>query len=147
MYVFLQVIHYIVFKQLMIQIVISALKFHLKHDNAPTVRIACLNVIYSTKEVIPDLILKTRDVNSKIREIAFKKLAKKINFKELTINNRLTLLNNGFKDRNEKVNLAVKNSLVPAWLKCYDDDLIELLSDLNVIDNVDVVSKFLEFIF
>lgn len=127
--------------------VINALQFHLKNDPSDNVRLACLNVIYPTNQVLPDIILKTRDCNSKIRDTAFKKLSKSINIKQLSLKNRLTILNNGFKDRNANVMQTVKNSLIPHWIKCYEDDLIELLSDLDSIENVDVISKFLEIVF
>lgn len=127
--------------------VINAVRFHLKHDPTHSVRLACLKVICPTDEVIPDLVLKTRDIKSKIREMAFQKIAKKIDLQQLTDKQRLTLLNNGFKDRDPKVKQAVREFLVPAWMKCYDDDLIELLNGLDVIVNVDVISKFLEIAF
>ena len=127
--------------------VINAVRFHLKYDPTPSVRFACLKVICATKEVIPDLILKTRDLKSKIREMAFQKIAKKVDLRQLSVKQRLTLLNNGFKDRDPKVKQAVREFLVPAWIKCYEDDLIELLNDLEVILNVGVISKFLEAAF
>lgn len=127
--------------------VMDAIKFHLKYDPAPSVRLACLKNIYPSASVLQDIIMKTRDTNSRIREIAFKKIAKWIDFKELTIDQRLTLLNNGFKDRNETVKQTVRNFLVPAWIKSYEDDIIHLLSDLDVILNVDVISRFLEIVF
>lgn len=128
--------------------VIIALQFHLKHDFSNSVRLACLKVIYPSKQVLQDIILRTRDVRSKIREIAFIKIAKMVNIKQsLTIEQRLALLNNGFKDRDEKVKKAVRNFIVPAWIKCYDENLIEILDDLDVIMNVDVISKFLEIAF
>ena len=127
--------------------VMRALRFHLKYDPTDFVRLACLNVIWPIRAVIPDLILKTRDIKSKIRETAFKKIAKNIDPKQLTIDQRLTLLNNGLKDRDPKVNRAVHEFLVPAWIKCYDDNLIELLNDLEVILNEGAISKFLEIAF
>ena len=127
--------------------VINAVRFHLKYDPTPSVRFACLKVICPTKAVVSDLILKTRDIKSKIREMAFQKIAKRVDLKQLSVKQRLTLLNNGFKDRDLKVKQAVREFLVPAWIKCYDDDLIELLNDLEVIVNVDVIAKFLEVAF
>jgi len=128
--------------------VVDALLFHLKYDNAPTVRLACLNNIQLSKHNQSDIISKTRDVSSKIRHIAFKKISRRVDFKgDLTMDQRLTLLNNGFKDRNEVVRQAVRTYLVPGWIKSYDDDIIQLLNDLDVIVNVDVVSKFLEVVF
>lgn len=127
--------------------VIEAIRFHLKHDPTHSVRLACLKVICATPGVVEDLIQKTRDIKSKIREIAFQKIAKKVDLQALSDQQRLRLLNNGFKDRDPKVKQAVREFLVPAWMKCYDDDLIELLNGLDVVVNVEVISKFLEIAF
>lgn len=113
----------------------DGLVFHLKYDSSPPVRLACLNVILANKDTLPAILSRVRDPNDHIREKAFSKLAKKIDFKEhLNREQRLFLIRNGLNDRSQSVRQAFGRLVVPAWIRAYADNLVDLLRGLDLIN-------------
>lgn len=110
----------------------DALSFHLKYDSSAMVRVSCLNVILINKETLPVILSKTRDLNEGVRKRAFVKLAKRINFKQLNNDDRLSLIRNGLNDRERTVVCEFKDQVIPAWTRSYMENLIELVKDLGL---------------
>ena len=132
----------------------DGLIFHLKYDTSPPVRLACLNVLLLNKDTLPALLSKTRDPNDSVREKAFGKLAKKIDFKaHLNAEQRLFLIRTGLNDRCQSVQVAFRKLVIPAWIRSYADNLVELLMGLELIDeseawlsnqtNCELIERFL----
>lgn len=128
------------------------LVFHLKHDPSQSVRLACLNVLVVNKETLPAILSKTRDASDRIRAKAFAKLAKKIDFKALlNKEQRLFLIRNGLNDRSQSVQTAFARLVIPAWIRSYADNLVDLLMDLDLIEenaasgqtNCELIERFL----
>lgn len=75
---------------------------------------------------------RTRDVKDTIRQDAFLCLAEKCTIRNLTIKQRIQLLGDGLSDRSELVQEACVNGLLRSWILTLGEDLLALLTRLDV---------------
>ncbi|RWS01908.1 condensin complex subunit 3-like protein [Dinothrombium tinctorium] len=125
----------------------SAYRFHLQYDVVHDVRLAVLNALEPSKTTLTDFISRTRDVKDIIRKTAFLKIAQRIHVKSFTIEQRLNLLKNGLNDRSKHVRKVVETKLVDSWLQAYNNDIIELLTSLDIQSDPPTIEKLLDVIF
>ncbi|CAK9252582.1 unnamed protein product [Sphagnum jensenii] len=127
--------------------VLGAYLFHLRNDPVSEVRQAVLMVLEVSKETIEDIIIRTRDAKDIVRKTAFVKLAEQVDVRIFSIEQRLNLLKIGLNDRNPSVRKVVETKLIDAWLKSYENNLIDLLVDLDIQSDVVTVEKMVLTIF
>ncbi|CAK9099602.1 Condensin complex subunit 3 (Chromosome-associated protein G) (Condensin subunit CAP-G) (hCAP-G) (Melanoma antigen NY-MEL-3) (Non-SMC condensin I complex subunit G) (XCAP-G homolog), partial [Durusdinium trenchii] len=112
--------------------IMNKLKVMVGVDTSAQVRKAALRSIVVTKETLGDIVARTRDVKSDVRACAFVQLAKRVHIKNLSILQRIQLLNDGLKDRSEVVRVAARQMVCDRWVALVDGDPISLLRFLDV---------------
>ncbi|XP_076872309.1 LOW QUALITY PROTEIN: condensin complex subunit 3 [Brachyhypopomus gauderio] len=104
----------------------------LDNDSNPEVRRAVLSCIAPSALTLPKIYKRTRDVKEKVRRLAYQVLAEKVHIRALSIAQRVSLLQQGLNDLADSVKDVVKTSLLPAWLKLLQGDVLQLLHRLDV---------------
>ncbi|XP_071440767.1 condensin complex subunit 3 [Hetaerina americana] len=112
--------------------VIQAMKFHLANDPSAEVRLSVLSTIATTNDTVMDVVMRTQDVSETIRRQAYQFLAEKVDVRILSIQHRERLLQAGLNDRSDAVKRFVKTKFLSKWLKSCDEDILTLLSILDV---------------
>lgn len=119
----------------------------MQYDSSPEVRRAALINLKKTKKVYGVVCERARDVNPINRKVVFTKIISQIgDFRLLKIDTRERLLKAGLQDRDEAVKKTAKNMLIRKWLPTVDNDLISLLSRLDVL-NSEVAEEALDAFF
>ncbi|XP_046383264.1 condensin complex subunit 3 [Ischnura elegans] len=112
--------------------VIQAMKFHLANDPSAEVRLSVLSTIATTNDTVMDVVMRTRDVSETVRRHAYEFLAEKVDVRILSIQHRERLLQAGLNDRSDVVKRFVKTKFLAKWLKSCNEDILSLLSILDV---------------
>ncbi len=101
---------------------------------------------------------RTKDTKEDVRKYAFEIISKKINYKVLTISQRITLIREGLKDRytqdchlishyrSERVRDACADMLCTGWLENKEENVTTLLAALDVEEYEEVVELALKVI-
>ncbi|XP_017891322.1 condensin complex subunit 3 [Ceratina calcarata] len=126
--------------------VIKMYMFHALKDPNAEVRRAAINNMGKNQKTLQVAIKKTRDVDERVRKVAYIFISK-ITVRSLTIIQRDQLLNDGLKDRSEIVKTTVRNVLLPAWLKHFNGEYISLIKALDAEIGTDVSVLALETLF
>ena len=136
---------------------LQAIYYHLTSDPDPDVRLSCLKVMASSKNSISYFIDATRDIKDLIRKTAYIQIAQKFDIKSFTIEQRLTILKNGLKDRCLAVRKVVESVVINSWLNSMtnpnqtnpksSDNLVQLLIALDIQTDIDLIEKMVEIHF
>ena len=128
-------------------VVTAAFKFHLNSDPDPKVRQAILCVIEPSKTTLDTIITKTRDVKDFVRKAAYMKICDRVHVKTLTFEQRLSILREGLHDRSPAVRTTVQKKLIVQWLRCCNDDVIELLEIMDIESDIPTIEAMLTIMF
>uniref|UniRef100_A0A1X7VDM6 Nuclear condensin complex subunit 3 C-terminal domain-containing protein n=1 Tax=Amphimedon queenslandica TaxID=400682 RepID=A0A1X7VDM6_AMPQE len=124
-------------------IVTAAIIWSMTHDTSPEVRKCAIVNVLVTKISLPALIERTRDIKDLVRRAAFLKLSESVSIRNLTIDQRVQLANDGLRDESSKVKEAFTGGLLRNWYIELEDDLLQLLRRLDVENCPDVVELVL----
>lgn len=112
--------------------IISSLLWSLENDVSPDVRKVVAINIAMTHKTLPVLIGRTRDISAQVRRAAFLILSEKCSILNLSIKQRLQLLQSGLKDRSPVVKEACVGGLLRSWCMEVEGDFLALLNRLDV---------------
>ncbi|OUC46558.1 hypothetical protein D917_01585, partial [Trichinella nativa] len=126
---------------------VGALVFLMKRDRMIEIRCQALKNIAVTKRTLPDLLERTRDRHPVMRMLAFKFIVKSIPPKFLTIKQRVLILEQGLNDTIDSIREYCESTLLFEWLKCFDNNMPNMLLRLNVIGNASICQKLLTVYF
>ncbi|KAM9819142.1 condensin complex subunit 3 [Syngnathus typhle] len=104
----------------------------LENDSNAEVRRAVLSCIAVCPRTLSRVLKRTRDVKENVRKQAYQVLADKVYVRALSIAQRVSLLEQGLHDTSEVVKEVVCTSLLPAWLRGLDGNVVALLHKLDV---------------
>ncbi|KAF7987281.1 hypothetical protein HCN44_003043 [Aphidius gifuensis] len=120
---------------------------YLSNDSSPEVRKAIINNIGINDKSIKALLKKIHDKNESVRTTAYIFFClEQLNLDYLTLEERQDILNNGLQESNEIISI-IKTKLLPTWLKFYNNNILNLLSHLDVKNNTDNCIKILDILF
>ena len=121
----------------------------MEHDSSFEVRKCAVLNICLTQKTLPALIARTRDVKDVVRSAAFLTLADeaKCTIRNLTIQQRLQVLNDGLRDDSPQVRKSCVSGLLRSWFMSLDGDFLELLRRLDVESSPKVVELVLMSLF
>lgn len=109
----------------------------LKHDESPEVRRAALINLVKSRQCLPELIERARDVNLINRRLVFSRISKELpTFTELDLSLKENMLKWGLNDREPSVRLAAVGLLTKTWLPQVNDDIFTFLENVQVVDSV-----------
>lgn len=123
---------------------------HLNCDPSPKVRRNIIKWIHFTDESVPHILERLLDVNEHVRCAVYSDLSQR-DVRQLTIAQRLSILNHGYNDQSTKVQDVIVNQLVLSWFRMYNNNMLELLKaikfDANFkdIENFMRISKYMLF--
>ncbi|KAG9266155.1 condensin complex subunit 3 isoform X2 [Astyanax mexicanus] len=126
---------------------IKAYMLLLDNDSNAEVRRAVLSCIAPSAQTLAKIYKRTRDVKDKVRKLAYQVMAEKVHIRALTIAQRVSLLQQGLNDSADSVKEVVKLSLLPAWLRLLQDDVLQLLHRLDVENCADTAVSALHALF
>ncbi|XP_076666914.1 chromosome associated protein G [Andrena cerasifolii] len=126
--------------------VIKMYIFHASKDPSAEVRRAALMSMGKNQQTLQIALRRTRDVDEGVRKMAYEFISK-VTVRSLTIKQRDQLLNDGLKDRSEKVKKSVQTVLLPSWLRHFNGDFINLVRALDAEIGTDVSVLALETLF
>lgn len=107
-------------------------------DSAAAVRVAATDHILVTKAILPHLVSRVRDIKPEVRIAALEHIAKDVDVRHLSVDQRCTIVQYGLNDRDAACKRAC-DSLVLKWCALLDFNVPKLLSLLNLAMNENVV--------
>ncbi|KAG0045609.1 hypothetical protein BGZ83_009210 [Gryganskiella cystojenkinii] len=121
----------------------------MQHDASSDVRRSALFNLEHTKETLPLILERARDVDPYNRRSVFAKPMDDLgDFRKLSIGDRERLLRYGLSDRDEGVKKACAKMVATKWIQQADDNLIEFLQRLDVMGSDvadDVLRAFFDY--
>lgn len=123
--------------------VIQAFLFLMKHDPHWTVRFQALAHIAFSKQTLPSIIDRVRDVHPTVRRKALLILSEKVLIKFINMEKRIFILNYSLKDDNQTVLETCCKKLLPSWLAFKENNVIKLLKALDVVVATEIVELML----
>ncbi|RKP21736.1 hypothetical protein ROZALSC1DRAFT_26879 [Rozella allomycis CSF55] len=116
----------------------------MRHDPSADVRKAAMMNMDINEYTIPYILERCADVDVGIRKILFKKRMSDIDWRWLTVEQRQLLLLHGLTDRDEMVKQGCLKMVFDGWMKHSENNLVILLSSLDVVSNVKVAEELLK---
>ncbi|XP_071634253.1 condensin complex subunit 3 [Temnothorax longispinosus] len=110
--------------------VIKMYLFHVSKDPNAEVRKAVLATMGKNQKTLQAALIRTRDIDDSVRKKAYEFISK-VTVRSLTIEQRERLLKDGLKDRSETVRTCVNNVLLPAWLRYFKGEYMNLIHALD----------------
>ncbi|KAJ2230458.1 chromosome condensation complex Condensin, subunit G [Coemansia sp. RSA 485] len=107
----------------------------MQNDPSAEVRRAVLINIEKNLGNLPYVLERARDVDATTRKCVFAKVMTSIDYKLLSIEDRERLLVAGINDRDSSVRRACVRMVAVGWLAFAGENLLELTSALDVVDN------------
>ncbi|KAF2894563.1 hypothetical protein ILUMI_11611 [Ignelater luminosus] len=124
--------------------VISTLLSRMSGDPTAKVRKVCVQKICIRRDVLVALIKRTRDVSSEVRFAAFDKVSK---FPQhLKINERQTIIRNGFLDSSPQIRNFIMSRLISSWLSNYNNDYLKFLKALRMSSTENQIERTKEIV-
>lgn len=90
------------------------------------VRRAVLSSIGVFKSTLPSILKRTRDVKEDVRKLAYTIVSEKLSVRQLAINQRVAVLQDGLQDRDEGVRAACQNLLGTVWYNALGADPLKV---------------------
>ncbi|GJJ68327.1 condensin complex subunit 3 [Entomortierella parvispora] len=129
--------------------VVQKLVDMMQHDMSSEVRRSALFNIEQSKETLPFILERARDIDPYNRRSVFAKPMDELSdFRKLSIGERERLLRYGLSDRDEGVKKACAKMVATKWIQQADDNLIEFLQRLDVMSSDvadDVLRAFFDY--
>lgn len=124
--------------------VIKALLFLMNYDPNWQVRFQALSNIAFSKNTLPHIIERVKDVHATVRRKALMILSEKVLIKFISIERRLFILNYSLKDIDEGVVDTCCKKLLPSWLTVKENNVVKLLKALDVVEASELMSLMLD---
>ncbi|XP_030762199.1 condensin complex subunit 3-like isoform X1 [Sitophilus oryzae] len=102
----------------------------IKGDGQARVRELCIEKIILNKESIERLIKRTRDIDTKVRLMAFKKLSNVLRC--ISISDRRTILISGIFDLSEIIQNYIYTGFLNAWLQSFNYEILDLMESVRL---------------
>ncbi|RZC40961.1 condensin complex subunit 3-like, partial [Asbolus verrucosus] len=83
-----------------------------------------------TKDSLPLIVNRVRDVDANVRLTAFQKLCPLVKF--LKVSQRRLIIQCGFLDSSQKVKSFVSTQLLESWLKTYNNNYLQLMESIRL---------------
>jgi condensin complex subunit 3 len=117
-------------------------------DSNKDVRKEVVKCIIPSKYTLPAILERTRDVKDDVRRAAYEKLFTDCPLKRISISERVSILNNGLKDRSPSVQETCVSLLATQWLgQQMNNDIFALLGALDVENYTEVCELALNSLF
>lgn len=126
--------------------VIKMYLFHVSKDPNSEVRKAVLATMGKNQKTLQAALMRTRDIDDSVRKKAYEFISK-ITVRSLTIEQRERLLKDGLKDRSESVRTCVNNVLLPAWLRYFKGEYMDLIHALDAGIGTETATLALQVLF
>ncbi|XP_011706889.1 PREDICTED: condensin complex subunit 3 [Wasmannia auropunctata] len=126
--------------------VIKMYLFHVSKDPNAEVRKAVLATMGKNQKTLQAAFIRTRDIDDSVRKTAYEFISK-ITMRSLTIEQRECLLKDGLKDRSESVRTCVNNVLLPAWLRYFKGEYMNLIHALDAGIGTETATLALQVLF
>lgn len=126
--------------------VIKMYLFHVSKDPNAEVRKAVLATMGKNQKTLQAAFIRTRDIDDSVRKKAYEFISK-ITMRSLTIEQRECLLKDGLKDRSESVRTCVNNVLLPAWLRYFKGEYMNLIHALDAGIGTETATLALQVLF
>ena len=120
-----------------------ALLFLIKHDPHWQVRYQALAHIAFSKQTLPHIIDRVRDLNPTVRRKALLILSEKVLIKFISIEKRIFILSYSLKDDDPLVLETCCKKLLPSWLAFKENNIIKLLKALDVVEATETIELML----
>lgn len=91
--------------------------------------------------IYSDMLVRIRDANEDVRYVAFQALGNHIDLKDIPINDRAHLLDQGLQDRSTRVQRACEQMVLRKWLPSCDRSPVALLKALDIEQFPEIASK------
>nr|ANO53996.1 cap-g [Eyprepocnemis plorans] len=126
--------------------IIKAFLFHMGRDPSADVRTNVVRIIALNQVTVPHIIKRILDVCETVRCAAYKTLSR-INLRSFSISQRELLLNQGLRDRFDKVKSCVVKELLNTWFTSTNKNFIEFLTVLDVETSTETCTLALNVLF
>lgn len=94
-----------------------------------------------TDATFRDMLIRIRDVSDDVRYAAFQSIGSEMSVKDIPINDRVHMLDQGLQDRSARVRRACEQMVLRKWLPTFDRSPITMLKGLDVEQNSKIASK------
>ncbi|TDH69624.1 hypothetical protein CCR75_009122 [Bremia lactucae] len=122
-------------------IVTQELKRLLESDPSKDVRKAALLNVTISPQLYQDLLVRIRDTNEDVRFAAFRTIRSSMSLQDITVHDRVHLLDQGLQDRAVRVRRACEQMVVKTWfLECNSSPRL-LLKALEIEQHPEIGSK------
>jgi len=105
------------------------------------VRKAAVASVSMTDDSFAEMLVRIRDASEDVRTAAFQALGSEMNVKDIPINDRVHMLDQGLQDRSARVRRACEHMVLRKWLPALDRSPIALLKGLDIEQNSEIASK------
>nr|ASK86675.1 condensin complex subunit 3 [Chorthippus mollis] len=126
--------------------IIKAFLFHMGRDPSADVRANVVRIIALNQVTVPYIIKRILDIRETVRCAAYKTLSR-INLRSFSIGQRELLLNQGLRDRFDKVKDCVVKELLNTWFTSTNKNFIEFLTVLDVETSTETCTLALNVLF
>ncbi|XP_049808481.1 condensin complex subunit 3 [Schistocerca nitens] len=126
--------------------IIRAFLFHMGRDPSADVRTNVVRIIALNQVTVPHIIKRILDIRETVRCAAYKTLSR-INLRSFSIGQRELLLNQGLRDRFDKVKACVVKELLNTWFTSTNKNFIEFLTVLDVETSTETCTLALNVLF
>nr|ASK86676.1 condensin complex subunit 3 [Locusta migratoria] len=126
--------------------IIKAFLFHMGRDPSADVRANVVRIIALNQVTVPHIIKRILDIRESVRCAAYKTLSR-INLRSFSIGQRELLLNQGLRDRFDKVKDCVVKELLNTWFTSTNKNFIEFLTVLDVQTSTETCTLALNVLF
>lgn len=126
--------------------IIKMYLFHVSKDPSAEVRRAVLATMGKNQDTLKAALMKTRDIDDSVRKKAYEFISK-ITMRSLTIEQRERLLKDGLRDRSESVRTCVNSVLLPAWLRYFKGEYMNLIHALDAGIGTETATLALQVLF
>ncbi|XP_017772848.1 PREDICTED: condensin complex subunit 3-like isoform X2 [Nicrophorus vespilloides] len=108
--------------------VVNELSTQMMGDPSAKVRKLCLEKVGLRQDILENIIMKTRDVNVKVRLAAYTRCS--LIPKAFKVIQRQKLIKYGFTDENESIRMYMHEHFVTSWFECYEEDYLMFINSL-----------------
>lgn len=127
--------------------------YHLRNDQCPKVRLAVLDSIVRCDRTVSTIISCRTDIDDKVRSHCYVALSK-ISMLSYSVQERITILEDGLYHPSEPVQRVVRGELLVRWLQCCNGDYITFIrllklgeSDEEIEQSCKIVTEVLRELF
>lgn len=124
-------------------VIFQTYKFHMANDPSSAVRMAVISTIGCNYLTVPSIIDRLWDVDENVRRHTYVEM-RAYPVKVYKVLQRITILEQGFNDKSDRVRKVVTSVLLPEWLHSYGGKYIELVAALKIDSNDNDLKRFVK---